>query len=231
MNSHSTTLNGSTAHTSPSRARPAELHAPPTQEATSSHVAHTATDLTGAKRGSLLANGDGPDLDSLPSRASRPGSLFIPMDESPRTSVSGPSNTPSWPFRGGDLTLDDRRGSHNTYPASPSLINASYADLPNPPRHFTDYELIATPDQRVMPEKKPLYPSAPAGSSAVDMGRSVSPNPNPRRGLTGGSKGAGFSRSASGGYDNSSSLMGRLAKNMDTVSADIPLGAVDKATD
>lgn len=129
------------------------------------------------------------------SRAARPSSLYIPMEDTPSggllangTGANGAAGGAApggaggqWPFRGG-LTSEDRRGSH-VFPSSPSMINPSYADLGAPPAHTTDYSAVPTPPLGAPSAgKELLYSSISVGEES----RSTTPS---RRGLTGGAKG------------------------------------------
>lgn len=230
--------NGSTLTPSPKSIDSKRLDAEPLLASSTGHSSSTSRSGGGGGAGATspvinqrhspqMAQQQSSNLESGSlSRANRPSSLYIPMEDTPRGGLVGDGtttgNTPSWPFRGG-LKMDDRRPSTTAYPSSPSLINPSYADLPNPPKHFTDYGLIGTPQQQVIPEPELQYSSVRVDSSAVDMGaRAITPNA--RRGLTGGrgDKGAdgvrGVYNAGTDQYEQTAS--GRLAQRLDTVRAE-----------
>ncbi|ORY92767.1 triose-phosphate transporter family-domain-containing protein [Leucosporidium creatinivorum] len=146
------------------------------------------------------------------SRAGRPSSLYIPMEDTPAGGLVGNGEqttaAPQWPFRSG-LTADDRRGS-TTFPSSPSMINPSYADLGAPPAHLNDYASVPTPPlgAPTAGTEGPLYSSI----SVVEEARSTTPS---RRGLTG-SK-SGFT--ASGLMAPRKEEPSALAKSLDTPTA------------
>ncbi|KAK4046778.1 hypothetical protein OIO90_006444 [Microbotryomycetes sp. JL221] len=119
-------------------------------------------------------------------RPNKPSNLYIPMD-SPSLGVSSSTGSDkdsrSWPFRDGGL--DDRRPSLSPYPSSPSMINPSYADLPDAPRILSDYAGVPSPTFNKQDHSSIQFgPAGSAGPLEASSSKVPLVTPKGRRELT-----------------------------------------------
>ncbi|BGP15878.1 hypothetical protein JCM10213v2_003868 [Rhodosporidiobolus nylandii] len=159
------------------------------------------------------------------SRAPRPTSLYIPMEEGAnRANQTG--NTPTWPFgsgsgkEGGMLAVQEPAGGPT--PFSPSQIHPSYADTPSAPLLHQSPPIDSEPPQK-------LYSAIPvsAASDASDAAyssssfRGVSRTPSPNVAMKG--RGALMSNYSPGTHqllsNRHQSTGARLAERFDTPTA------------
>ncbi|GAA5843585.1 hypothetical protein JCM11251_007123 [Rhodosporidiobolus azoricus] len=117
------------------------------------------------------------------SRAPRPSSLYIPMDDS-RKNSSASGNTPTWPFSGSNGNNDSlavQQPHDGAPPLSPSQIHPSYADSPSAAALHQSPPMPSEPAQKLysaIPMSAASESSEAAYSSSSFRGVSRTPSPN-----------------------------------------------------
>ncbi|GAA5919898.1 hypothetical protein JCM6882_004741 [Rhodosporidiobolus microsporus] len=128
---------------------------------------------------SFASHSAGPSV----SRAPRPSSLYIPMDDS-RKKPTATDITPTWPFsgaNGNNASLGVQQPYDGATPLSPSEIHPSYADSPNAAALHQSPPMPSDPPQKLysaIPMSAASEGSDAAYSSSSFRGVSRTPSPN-----------------------------------------------------